>query len=129
MRFLIAIAVGLGLASSAYAAAATISLTNVPYLGAGGSVVEACEASVDVDFTTSYVDGTGYVIDSVDLSFPGAGCDGLEVEVTLTEDSGGGFPGDSIGSGTDTITAGAASVAFGSTLVEDVDDVHVIVEP
>ncbi|MEZ4502960.1 MAG: hypothetical protein R3C39_10075 [Dehalococcoidia bacterium] len=123
-------AVGLiaSIGAMALASAAALGTLGGASLGAADAEVTACDTDgFDVSYTTSFVDGTGYVVDSVDLSGLDGACDGLTAYVTLTDD----FAlatAITDADGSATVAGGAATVALTTAPpAVDVTDVHVLI--
>ena len=70
------------------ASAATLGGINSESVGADVGVVASCDTTgVDAAFTTSYV-GNNYVVTGVTISGIDAPCEGLDISVTVSNNSG-----------------------------------------
>lgn len=126
-RLILGLIVGVAVFAAAFGMAASLGGLNTDTLGADDSVVAACDTvgGIDVTYETSYdsVATAGYKVDSVSLESVDAACDGLAFKVTLAGDT-----VDEEATGTLSLTTGGESVTFaGTTLAEDVEDVHVVI--
>jgi len=125
-RSLVALFTAILVASSVFASAASLGGIDNASLGADDEVVTACNTDgIDVAFTSSY-DATegGYAVTAVELSSVDANCDGLNVEVTVADDS-----QVSLGSGTATADdSGEVTVTLADAVnAADIEHVAVII--
>ena len=82
----LAVLAGVGVAGLVGAAAASLNLTN-DSLGADADVVASCDTDgINVEWTTAY-DATAqaYEVSDVVLTGVAAACDGLDVEISVTD--------------------------------------------
>lgn len=125
---MIAVFAGIAVTGIASAAAAGLGGLDTGSVGAENDIIAACQTSgaIDVAFETSYDSTTaGFLVDAVDLSAVDAACDGQAIEIVLTDASDVEIAN---GSGTLSVTAGAASVSLASSVVaEDVEGIAIVI--
>ncbi len=128
-RLLIALVAGGAVFATVFGVAASLNVTS-DNLGAGGTAVTSCDDAVRATYTTKYVAGQGFLVDTVIVTGVDNACDGKNITVQLT-----GTSGNALGDPeTRTIPTDNAStsvtVDFGAgneQKASDVTDVHVVI--
>ncbi len=106
-RLLLALLFGSCAYAIAFASAATIGTVTDAGLGAGTTVVAACDTDgVTVAYTTAYTQNVGYTVTGVNITNIAGACDTKAVKVTLADANGAGNV-----EGTGSASGGAANVA------------------
>jgi hypothetical protein len=125
---MIAVLAGVAVTGIASAAAAGLGGLDTGSVGAESDVIAACQTSgaIGIAFDTSYDNVSAeFLVDAVDLSAVDAACDGQTIDIVLTDSA-----DDEIasGSGTLTVTAGAATVGLATSVAAvDVEGIAIVI--
>ena len=128
MKFVLGIALALGIAATAYGAAASINV-NTTELGAGDAELTNCDAGddgVNVDYTVNWSTvNDRYSVDAVAVSDI-EGCDGGTALITLTEADGDALPSGS----SSAITIASGTATWDTSAIDfdpaDIYDIHIV---
>ncbi len=121
-KAIIAVVAGLAVSAGVMASAATLGGVTPQSLGASEAVVASCDSDgVDVDYATSWNSASNnYQLDKVVISGTDAACDGLDIDVAVSNSTGS-IKGET--TGTVAANPGATTLTFGSGQVMDSEEV------
>jgi hypothetical protein len=125
-RNLIAVAVALVVFGGTFAFAASLGGVTTGTVGDSATVVASCDTDgVNTSFSAPAWDSVSqhYGVSTLSVSSINAACNGDTIDVTLTDSSGA-----SLGEGTGTVAAGAASVTFPTPVASSsVEGIEVVI--